>query len=96
MRFRAKRALQWCYIVFCLFGIAHLALTCGEFLACPPLPESVCRDPGDDKFLACAVAAKVKRIVSGDKDLLSVSGYRGIEVIKPRDFVRGYLSAQHR
>ena len=68
-----------------------LALTCGEFLACPSLPESVCRDPDDDKFLACAAAAKVKHIVSGDKDLLSVSGYCGIEVIKPREFVNRSL-----
>jgi len=68
-----------------------LARTCGEFLDCPALPESVCRDPDDDKFLACAVAARVKRIVSGDRDLLSVSGYRGIEVIKPRDFASRFL-----
>jgi len=33
----------------------------------------------------------VKRIVSGDKDLLSASGYRGIEVIKPRDFATRHL-----
>ena len=43
----------------------------------PPLPRQVCRDPDDDKFLACAVAAKVKRVISGDKALL--------------DFVERYL-----
>ena len=68
-----------------------LAHSCGEFLDCPPLPEDVCRDPDDDKFLACAVAGKVKLIVSGDKDLLSVSGYCGIEVIKPREFLSRFL-----
>ena len=68
-----------------------LALTCAEVVECSPLPEGVCRDPDDDKFLACADTAKVKRIVSGDKDLLSVSGYRGIEVVKPREFVNRFL-----
>jgi uncharacterized protein len=27
-----------------------------------PLPEQVCRDPDDDKFLACAIAGKAKYI----------------------------------
>lgn len=43
------------------------------------LAESVCRDPDDDKFIACVLACRVPRpvIVSGDRDLLAVSGYRG-------------------
>ncbi len=59
----------------------------GETCLAPPLAESVCDDPDDDKFFACAVAANVDCIVSGDKHLLKVSGYRGIEVIRPREFV---------
>jgi len=46
--------------------------------------EPVCKDPDDDKFLACALASKSKMIVSGDKHLLQVSGFRGIRVLKPR------------
>ena len=45
----------------------------------------------DDKFLACALASGAGTIVSGDKHLLSVSGYRGIEVLRPRAFVDRYL-----
>ncbi len=56
-----------------------------------PLPEQVCRDSDDDKFLACAITGKVKRIVSGDKALLETSGYAGILVMTPRDFVERYL-----
>ena len=52
----------------------------------------MCDDPDDDKFLACAVAAGVSCIVSGDKHLLRVSWYRGIEVLKPRAFVGRYLA----
>jgi putative PIN family toxin of toxin-antitoxin system len=62
-----------------------------EIYAAPPLPATVCDDPDDDKFLACALAGGNTVIVSGDKHLLKVSGYRGIEVLKPRNFVESYL-----
>ena len=55
------------------------------------LAEGVCSDPDDDKFLACAAAAGARVIVSGDRDLLEVSGWHGIEVLKPRAFVERYL-----
>ncbi len=56
------------------------------------LKEPVCEDPDDDKFFACALASESKIIISGDKHLLRVSGYHGIEVLKPRDFVDKYLN----
>ncbi len=56
------------------------------------LPRHVCIDPDDDKFLAWPVTGKCKLIISGDKHLLSLAGYRGIKVIKPREFVQDYLS----
>ena len=56
-----------------------------------PLGEDICSDPDDDKFLACAVAANTRTITSGDKHLLAVSGYRGITVLRPREFVEKYL-----
>ena len=49
------------------------------------LKEPVCEDPDDDKFFACALASGSKIIVSRDKHLLMVSGYEGIEVLKPRE-----------
>jgi len=55
------------------------------------LKEPVCEDPDDDKFFACALASGSKVIVSGDKHLLKVSGYQGIEVLKPRDFLDIYF-----
>ena len=57
----------------------------------PELPEQVCTDPDDDKFLACALASHTKIIASGDKALLKTSGYGGIEVLTPRAFVDKYL-----
>jgi len=55
------------------------------------LKAPVCEDPDDDKFLACALASGSKIIISGDKHLLKVSGYQGIKVLKPREFVDIYL-----
>ena len=54
------------------------------------LDDRVCTDPDDDKFLACAVASGAGTIVSGDKHLLRVSGYRGIEVLRSRVFPERY------
>lgn len=55
------------------------------------LPKPVCSDPDDDKFLACAIASGSRIIVSGDKHLLKVSGYQGIEILKPNEFIKRHL-----
>jgi uncharacterized protein len=70
--------------------IAYVIQNAVTFSA-PPLPERVCEDPDDDKFLACALASGCHLIVSGDKHLLKVSGYQNIEVLRPRDFLNKYL-----
>ncbi len=57
----------------------------------PPLDERVSEDPDDDMFLAAAVAGHAAVIVSGDKHLLQVSGWRAIEVLKARQFVDRYI-----
>ena len=62
-----------------------------KMIIAPGLLESVCVDPDDDKFIACALASACKVIVSGDKHLLDVSGYCGVEILKPREFVEKFL-----
>lgn len=59
------------------------------------LSEPVCDDPDDDKFIACALASESNLIVSGDKHLLKVSGFRGVRILKPREFVTTYLQDLH-
>jgi putative PIN family toxin of toxin-antitoxin system len=63
-----------------------------DFYVVPTLSEQICDDPDDDKFLACALASDTKIIVSGDKHLLNVSGYRDVKVLKPKAFVIAYLN----
>ena len=48
----------------------------------------VCRDPGDDKFIGCALDSKSKYIVSGDKDLLAVGKHEDVEIVTVGDFLR--------
>jgi putative PIN family toxin of toxin-antitoxin system len=63
-----------------------------EFVKAEELTAPVCRDPDDDKFLGCACAAGVQAIVSGDKDLLSLSEFRSIRILSPRQFVDAHLT----
>jgi uncharacterized protein len=43
----------------------------------------VCRDPDDDKFLACAASAKVAFLVGGDKDLCSLAKFGQVRILTP-------------
>jgi uncharacterized protein len=56
----------------------------------PKLTKTVCTDPDDDKFLECALYSGTKLIISGDKALIATSGYKGIAVITPAEFVKKY------
>lgn len=50
--------------------------------------EGVCeRDPSDDNILAGALASNVRFIVTGDSDLLDLKEFRGIRILKPREFI---------
>jgi putative PIN family toxin of toxin-antitoxin system len=55
----------------------RLLATKAVVIEAPALPERVCADADDDKFLACALAGRVATITTGDKALLRVSGFRG-------------------
>ncbi|MHB8837648.1 MAG: putative toxin-antitoxin system toxin component, PIN family [Gemmatimonadaceae bacterium] len=57
----------------------------------PSLDLPVSDDPDDDKFLAAAASARAEIIVSGDRDLLRVSGWNDITVLTPRQFADRHL-----
>ena len=58
----------------------------------PITQVQICRDPDDDKFLGCAKDSHAFYIVSGDRDLLVLSDYEGIQIITARDFSERYLT----
>jgi uncharacterized protein len=71
--------------------ILELLMLNAEIVSSESLPDPVCTDPDDDKFLSCALRSGAKLVISGDKHLQKVSGYKGVRVISPRRFVDDYL-----
>ncbi len=74
--------------------ILTMIVTRSEIIQATPFPYQVCEDPDDDKFLACAISSESRIIISGDKHLLKLSGYRGIKILTPRAFIEQYLKRQ--
>jgi putative PIN family toxin of toxin-antitoxin system len=50
--------------------------------------KGACRDPGDDKFISCAIAANADCMVTGDKDLSGLKKYQSVRIIHASDFIR--------
>ncbi len=48
-------------------------------------------DPDDNIFLDCAVAGKVKYIISGDRHLLDLKLFKGTKIMEPDEFLRKLL-----
>ena len=46
-----------------------------------------CRDPKDNKFLELAISGQAMYLISGDKDLLVLHPFRGIQVVSPQMFL---------
>ena len=44
-------------------------------------------DPTDNVFLECALDGQANYVVSGDHHLLSLGNFRGVEILRPRDFL---------
>jgi len=71
--------------------VIELILAGSEIITAPPLEKPISSDPDDDKFIACALASKARVIISGGKHLLSVDGFKGLEIVKPSEYVKKYL-----
>jgi len=59
-----------------------------SFLAPGRLNVAICRDPEDNKFLAAALEAGARYLVSGDKDLLDLGSHSGVDIVTPSAFLR--------
>ena len=49
--------------------------------------NAVPRDADDNAVLECAIEGKAGFIVSGDKDLLELKNFRGIEIVRATEFL---------
>jgi uncharacterized protein len=88
---RVAESLSDKYPTIDILPLIELMTIHGQIVNAEGVDVSVCEDHEDDKFINCAIAGNCKIIVSGDKHLLKVSGYQGIHVLKPKDFVDTYL-----
>ena len=50
--------------------------------------RGACRDPGDDKFISCAISANAECIVTGDKDLSDLKKYQSVRIIHASNFIK--------
>jgi uncharacterized protein len=50
-------------------------------------PIKACRDPKDDKFLEVALNGEADLIVTGDRDLLALHPFRGVDILSPREYI---------
>jgi uncharacterized protein len=46
-----------------------------------------CRDPKDDKFLEVAINGDATHIITGDKDLLELHPFRGVDILTATQFL---------
>jgi uncharacterized protein len=51
-----------------------------------------CRDRKDNIYLELALAAQAAVVVSSDDDLLSLDPWRGIRIVRPREYLRSFGS----
>jgi len=88
---RVAKALAEKFPEIDISSIIDLIAIHAEIFETEGIEVFACEDPDDNKFIECAIASKTKLIVSGDKHLLKISGYREIVVHNPRNFVDLYL-----
>jgi putative PIN family toxin of toxin-antitoxin system len=59
----------------------------GRLVTGAPRVTAVKEDPDDNKYLACAIAADAP-VVTSDRHLLQMDGWRGVRVMSPREFAQ--------
>ena len=52
--------------------------------------DKIKEDPEDNKFLSCALEGNAYYIVTGDRHLLKLKSYQGIQIITPKKFIIEY------
>lgn len=58
-----------------------------KLVTIPGTLKVIAADPDDDAVLECAVAGQAQYLVSGDRHLLALGQYQGIQIIKAAEFL---------
>ena len=64
------------------------------FTAKTPELHIVEDDPGDNKFIECAVALKADFIISGDRAVTAIQDYMGIKIVNPKESITTYKETE--
>jgi putative PIN family toxin of toxin-antitoxin system len=64
-----------------------LVLALSEVVELPASIPRICRDPADDRVIACAVTGRADVIVSGDRDLLVLERVGEIPILSASRFL---------
>jgi putative PIN family toxin of toxin-antitoxin system len=67
-------------------AVALMGEATQEMVEAPSEAPRICRDPDDDRILACASAAAADCLVTGDDDLLVLKKHGKIRILTPREF----------
>ena len=54
----------------------------------------ITKDPDDNKFLECAIAARAEFIISGDSHLISIAEYRAVKIVDAATLLNIILKSQ--
>ena len=68
-------------------AILEFVLFYSEFVAPQKRIFTVTEDLDDNKFLECAIEAKVDYIISGDPHLLDMKKSKTVKIVTPREFL---------
>ena len=58
-----------------------------KVITIPGTLKVIAADPDDDAVLECAVIGQAQYLVSGDRHLLGVGNYQGIQIVKAAEFL---------
>jgi putative PIN family toxin of toxin-antitoxin system len=86
-----KRVLEYPKFALTKDEIGHLileeVLPFFEVIEVKSSIKAICKDPDDHKFISCALSAKARFVVSGDKDLYSLKSFESVRIIRPSDLL---------
>jgi len=83
---REKFGLREDTVAFLLHNLAGLAET-----VTPEQKLDLLPDPGDNKFLECAVEGKASYLVTGNTKHFPFTVYKQVRIIKPATFIKKFM-----
>jgi putative PIN family toxin of toxin-antitoxin system len=70
-------------------GLSHVAVTLSDLaeLVKPARRVAVFKDEPDNRILECALSGKADLVVTGDKKILELREYKGVEIVSLRAYL---------